>query len=1040
MVKAAVAARCYSAVVMRRTLKILVRVVAALIAGVAVCAGFGLWLLSRGPIELDGVAPYVASALSRDNGIATQIDHALLNLTDEGRIALVVRGVHLRRDDGGAVLTLDELALQFDTHALMTGVIAPTSIVVNRPELRLVRETDGSFHLGIGAPSGDSGWGEKLLGDLMRPPGGEGTLGYLTDIAMRDAVLTVDDKSLGVEWRADQFDLSLERKSDRTGGVFHAVTSGAGFTGNYIYTLADNNLVVKLSFTDVNPSVWASASPSLAGLATLAVPISGSITAEIDGEQLTLRDAIWDLSVGQGVLKNAAFAGGALAIKDAKMQAGYDVANAQLNLGVLAIHLPQGSIDMSGTADGVGPELLSGATPPSLDLGFTIAVHDLKADDLPTLWPYYAATDTRRWVVQHINDGVVDKLQAQVGVHIDLLPNAPKLATLSQFDGTMAFTGLTIEYFRPLPAVRNVSGTAHFDRTEIDFTATGGDLFDIKASAATARFYKLDTHDEQAAIQLSAQGPINQAFAILDTPPLGYATDMGIDPKRTRGSFTSQLQFAFPLVHDLPLSLVQYSANATLSGVEVANIMFGRDLTEGELGLKLDRTNVQASGAAKLAGVPLNLTWRQNLQPRATIRTRYDVKTKLDDAQRKLLGFDFLGDYVTGPIGVDATYSLAAAKRGEASATLDLTDSKIDLGLINWTKPSGKAATAKLVLDVNNEKATALRSINLTGSGIDLTASANFDEKGVSDIAVEHLIAGDTDLHGGISVDPLRQWRLTLAGKSLDASTLAKKMDEQPDAAQPALTIDAKLDRIILGPQRVVNGVTALLVSDGEHWQQASIAAKLNDKGNLNLAFGGPAGDRQFKLTTDDFGAFLKITEVYDQVSGGTFELTGHAEDRDGKRLLVSEAEGADYRVTKAPALARLLSVASLSGIGALLSGEGIPFNRLRGQVIFGTDKIALTNMRAYGGALGLNASGIVDREAGSMDIAGTLVPAYTLNSVIGDIPLLGLLVGGAGQGLFAANFRMYGPRDEPHVSVNPLSTLAPGVLRNLFLFSPGGP
>ena len=74
------------------------------------------------------------------------------------------------------------------------------------------------------------------------------------------------------------------------------------------------------------------------------------------------------------------------------------------------------------------------------------------------------------------------------------------------------------------------------------------------------------------------------------------------------------------------------------------------------------------------------------------------------------------------------------------------------------------------------------------------------------------------------------------------------------------------------------------------------------------------------------------------------------------------------------------------------------------------------------------------------MDIAGTLVPAYTLNSVIGDIPLLGLLVGGAGQGLFAANFRMYGPRDEPHVSVNPLSTLAPGVLRNLFLFSPGGP
>jgi hypothetical protein len=75
------------------------------------------------------------------------------------------------------------------------------------------------------------------------------------------------------------------------------------------------------------------------------------------------------------------------------------------------------------------------------------------------------------------------------------------------------------------------------------------------------------------------------------------------------------------------------------------------------------------------------------------------------------------------------------------------------------------------------------------------------------------------------------------------------------------------------------------------------------------------------------------------------------------------------------------------------------------------------------------------------MGIAGTLVPAYTLNSVLGNIPVLGnLLLGGEGQGIFAANFRLYGPRDDPKVSVNPLSTLAPGVLRNLFLFSPGGP
>jgi hypothetical protein len=68
------------------------------------------------------------------------------------------------------------------------------------------------------------------------------------------------------------------------------------------------------------------------------------------------------------------------------------------------------------------------------------------------------------------------------------------------------------------------------------------------------------------------------------------------------------------------------------------------------------------------------------------------------------------------------------------------------------------------------------------------------------------------------------------------------------------------------------------------------------------------------------------------------------------------------------------------------------------------------------------------------LDIQGTIVPAYTLNSIIGNIPLLGsLLLGGEGQGLFAANYRATGSAADPQVSVNPLSALTPGFLRRLF-------
>ena len=90
---------------------------------------------------------------------------------------------------------------------------------------------------------------------------------------------------------------------------------------------------------------------------------------------------------------------------------------------------------------------------------------------------------------------------------------------------------------------------------------------------------------------------------------------------------------------------------------------------------------------------------------------------------------------------------------------------------------------------------------------------------------------------------------------------------------------------------------------------------------------------------------------------------------------------------------------------------------------------------RASGTALGFTANGKIFRHADVVDLEGTVIPAYALNSAFGRIPLLGdLFTGGEkGGGIFAAAYTMTGPIEEPVVSVNPLSALAPGFLRNVF-------
>ena len=74
-----------------------------------------------------------------------------------------------------------------------------------------------------------------------------------------------------------------------------------------------------------------------------------------------------------------------------------------------------------------------------------------------------------------------------------------------------------------------------------------------------------------------------------------------------------------------------------------------------------------------------------------------------------------------------------------------------------------------------------------------------------------------------------------------------------------------------------------------------------------------------------------------------------------------------------------------------------------------------------------------------TIDLSGTIIPAYVLNSIVGHLPVIGdILTGGDGEGVFAATYRAQGPLKDAAITVNPLTALAPGILRDLFkLFEP---
>jgi hypothetical protein len=1034
----------------RRAAWLLVRWVAGLVAALAFVAGFLIWRLSSGPISLDYLAPYVAGSIAGpESGIRVQIDHTLLSLGEGSGIDILAQGVHLERTGGAAQLTLPEMALGFSLRAALRGIIAPTRIVLDAPELRLVRALDGTFHLGLGDETPGAGdWGEDLLRDIAGPPDRRGSLSYLTRVAVRRAVLIVEDRALGVTWRARQLEATLRRGADGSiGDIALTVVQPGGeearFRGNFRYVLDEGRVALQLGFADLRPALFADAAPGLAPLAVVQLPLSGRVRVTLDTAVLRISDAACDVSLGAGRIVHAALVGGGIDVAAGELRVSYQPSAGRVTLERLRIDIGGPSLQLTGSVDGVGDGVLAGGLPTAIDLAGELRLGQLPVDALAKYWPEQLSPRTRSWITEHIHDGEVDGLVARLGGHVDLSANAAQPVQVDTIEGSFDYRDLTIEYFKPLTPLRGVNGSASFNRAQLELVPTAGAVAAVRLAGGSAKLDKLDTDNEEITIDLGLRGPVRDVLEVLDSKPLRYAHELKLDPAAVSGAVDGRVRFVFPLKHDLTLDMVDYGARAALSDVAIEKVVADRDLTAGELQLQLDRSAVKLDGTARLADVPASVTWTQSLKAKDQVRARYLVKAQLDDAARRRLDVDFLPGMVKGPVAVDLTYTLAPAKRATMAVSLDLKGATIEATKLNWRKPPGVPATGRLDLDFLDERLRALRQAAIKGDGLDLRFALALDDVGGGVIGItradlSRVAVGDTDVAGTVTRRSEGGWRVELRGPSLDASGLIAGGDkaatgDQPD---PPLIIDAALDRVLLGPKREARDVKGQLYSDGVHWQAAGIDAALAGGGKVSLRFGEAAGDRNLRLSTDDLGGLMHLFDISDNVAGGQLEVTGQIDDSGAARVLRGKAQGADYRLVGAPVFARLLSLASLSGIGALLSGEGIPFTRLKSDFALSDGKLEVKDLRAYGGAIGLNANGVYDLNADTLDFSGTLVPAYTINSVLGNIPILGkILLGGEGEGIFGANFRVAGPSSDARITVNPLSALAPGFLRKLFLF-----
>jgi hypothetical protein len=672
---------------------------------------------------------------------------------------------------------------------------------------------------------------------------------------------------------------------------------------------------------------------------------------------------------------------------------------------------------------------------PRLQLG--LAGTPMSASALKRIWPTLAVPEVREWVIGRVERGSLQRIEIGINSPVrNLSRRGPPIPD----DGlavNIVGTGVTLRPVDDLPLVRDADLKAHV--TGRTATVTIG-----QAAVDTPTGRKLNISDfvfevpdmapkpSPARVKFRIDGPVPAAAEILALDRLSEFSGTLIDPNSSKGTVSAVVTLGLPIKRELTKADTTYAITADLGGFAADRLVMNQKLEANALKVVANNGGYQVKGDVRINGQPASLDYRKPSEGDADIK----LQATLDDASRARLGFD-LGPAVSGAVPIKLIGKIGGDSRLGIDA--DLTSLKLDNILPGWVKLPGKSSRAVFNV-VQTPQSTRLENIVVDGGGVSIKGSVEVDQNG--DLMNVNFptyspsegdktsLRADRGPDGALKVvmrgdvfDGRGFLKSAVSGKEADPKSKAKNVD---------FDLDIKLGAVAGYFGEALRSVDAKLSRRNGTIKSFALSGKLGRDTLLTGDLRGRAQGRDvIYLETNDAGAFFRFVDTYSKLVGGQLQLA-----MDPPTVEPSAKEGLisvrDFSIKGEAALDRLAAG------GATGAQGGVAFTGLRAEFTRQNGQLTIREGVLKGLTIGGTIEGTID-SASQVRMSGTFVPLYGINNVFGQIPVLGLFLGGgSNEGLFGMTYEVVGTLGQPVLRVNPISAMAPGVLRKIFEFGTG--
>lgn len=1030
-----------------------------------------LWVLYNGPLSVPFLKPYIIEALnSEQTDYTMNIGEVNLELVRSIQpVKIIAKNVMLKKNDGNIVVNTPKLSLSFSVRALLKGIIAPSNIRIHRPKVAIFTnygvEKDKENEINRKKVEFYFDRFQDFLerfnsSDKIYPES------YINNIQIKEANIEFHEVDLGRKWQFTDVDLNFNRSFSNlelsAAGIVDLDDRMATLDASFKFDPLKEKLVLNFGFQDFVVSDFIKEIG--AGITNVEVPVNGNITAYINFEKV--REHIKEIEKNiDSAIEKIEFQiegneGGTISFANDKH---YDYKidafafEGEMNGGIDSIELKNANLVMENKK--VELQLkISGyqkyffeKSLNDLTIRMRTRTKKLAMNELARFWPRYFAEPAWEWCKENLYGGEYQNVDFTFEWAYDPIT---KTLAISQLKGKAEISDGTVSYLEGMPEVSSVYGTALFDIGVIDITLNKGISDGISLKSGQVKLFDLNKDKNYIDIHLLTEAPATDILRYINNPPLEFAKDLGIDPQKIKGTVDVDLGLNFELYKDLKAEDIKVKTSANLKDIVINNVLNGKDLKSEKAFLNINEKELKVSGNASLDDIPIgfNLTHafkKKKNQTTAQFRFLFDEKVK----QKLGLTNTFLSSpYLEGQADVVADFTLTNDTQAKVHLNADLKNMMIDYSFLGFEKKLAQNGLAKADLLFEKNLLKSVPSFSLTCTDFNLDGDIKLNKNGKIDVLnVSHIQGPKTFASAKFEFKyaPKETLKATVSGSSYDLTAMFDKREEKEKKKSsksqsfededllktPNAEINIAVDKLWTTPHMPIQNFTgSALLKNGVGIDEMHVIGNFGTDKSIKLTLDyipKPNGDHYLNIDSNNAGSTLRVLRLYEDMNGGILKIEGKRGKTDSK--LIGHAKIRDFRIQNTPVLAKLLTVASLSGMLDLLKGDGLVFSHFDAPFSYKNSVLNIQDAKMFGNVLGITLNGSVNRATSLIDMKGIISPAYSINSMASKIPLIGSLLAGRDGTIFALNYTISDTIEDPNISINPFSILSPNSIKDLF-------